>query len=237
MAVTALYVTITPVKFTDPWGTLREPGYNKYGQWSENPDADDFGENSAKYKMLLVLGEAWYKASAEDRYMFAAIANLVRETDFTTITTAYYLNDSDGAESGPFDFGHAAIFIKNENGQGILFSYYPEDTSNIGNAPSEMRIGVYYASGSNNLLNGGTVTAVSTKGKVVKESYDRNIAYNVSNTNGLKMVKEGINIAILNPIYDLTSHNCDHIAVQILAAGGVYLDKKTLPNNTYESNK
>ncbi len=43
----------------DPSGTYREPGYNKYGVWSNNPDADDYGVDSVVYKALGYLGDAW----------------------------------------------------------------------------------------------------------------------------------------------------------------------------------
>lgn len=51
------YQYFTSVMFVDPSGYLREPGYNKMGEWSENPDLDDYGEGSVAYNALLTLSE------------------------------------------------------------------------------------------------------------------------------------------------------------------------------------
>ena len=59
----------------------------------------------------------------------------------------------------------------------------------------------------------------------------------MSNANGAKMMQKGVDIAADEPNYGLFNHNCDHVALEILAAGGVSLDKHLLPNNTYGDNK
>lgn len=65
--------------FVDPSGYLREPGYNKDGQWSDNPDADDYGENSVAYNALVTLSSMWQNRPA-DREPIERLANMVRET-------------------------------------------------------------------------------------------------------------------------------------------------------------
>ena len=74
-----VYCGNSPVMFVDPSGYLREPGYNKMGEWSENPDLDDYGEGSVAYNALLTLSEMW-EIRTDDRAVIEKLANLVRTT-------------------------------------------------------------------------------------------------------------------------------------------------------------
>jgi len=51
------------------------------------------------------------------------------------------------------------------------------------------------------------------------------------------MMNAGTNFAANEPNYDLINHNCDQVATAILTAGGVSIEKRFLPNNTYQANK
>ncbi len=74
-----VYCGGNPVMFVDPSGYLREPGYNKMGEWSENPDADDYGEDSIAYSSLLTLTAMW-ENRPDDREAIERLASVVRST-------------------------------------------------------------------------------------------------------------------------------------------------------------
>ena len=59
------YGTNNPASTTKMSGVIRAPGYNKQNSWSENPDIDDYGENSTKYKMLVALDSAYLNTTDE----------------------------------------------------------------------------------------------------------------------------------------------------------------------------
>ena len=73
------YCAGDPVNFVDPNGYLRGPGYNKNGEWSENPDADDYGTNSVAYSALSTLTQMWDNRP-NDREVIERLANVVRDT-------------------------------------------------------------------------------------------------------------------------------------------------------------
>ena len=73
-----VYCANDPVNFVDPWGTIRGPGYNKEGHFSNNPDADDFGEDSLIYSSLVTLGNMW-NLKPESRADIEELAARVRE--------------------------------------------------------------------------------------------------------------------------------------------------------------
>ena len=63
--------------FVDPSGYLREPGSNRNGEWSDNPDRDDYGEGSKIYVALCRLTEA-YEVFPEYHSAIADLANELR---------------------------------------------------------------------------------------------------------------------------------------------------------------
>ena len=90
-----IYAGNNPVLYIDPSGQIREPGYNAAGQWSNDPDKDDYGENSLVYNSLLVLGKNWEIANEEQRQSIEWLAANVRHfgNDIRLgIRTAVYTN-------------------------------------------------------------------------------------------------------------------------------------------------
>lgn len=75
-----------PINFFDPTGNIREPGHNKKGEWSENPDWDDYGDVPYVYDPLVTLGEIWNNATEAQRKSIEVLAAFVRRMgdDFRT---------------------------------------------------------------------------------------------------------------------------------------------------------
>ena len=72
-----VYCSNNPIMFVDPSGYLREPGSNRNGEWSDNPDRDDYGEGSKIYVALCRLTEA-YEVFPEYHSAIADLANELR---------------------------------------------------------------------------------------------------------------------------------------------------------------
>ena len=209
-----------------------KPGYNAEGKWSEDPDADNYGKDSAKYKLLKILNSTYpYVAPSERLYIEGTAYNL-RNFDETAICEAYYMNNSSGAGTA----GHAAILLVNSNGEGILFSYGAANKKDISGGPARMNIGIYKGSGLENMIaEGEERKAISTTGEIVYERYNRWQGHEISAINGKRMFEKAIDITANLKNYDLLKNNCDQTAVEILNAGGINYKSKILPNFTYLS--
>ncbi|MBP3361308.1 MAG: RHS repeat-associated core domain-containing protein, partial [Clostridia bacterium] len=81
-----VYCGNNPVNYQDSTGYIREPGYNKNGEWSSNPDWDDYGDIPYVYDSLETLGNNWLVATADQRLSIKALADFVRTVgdDFRT---------------------------------------------------------------------------------------------------------------------------------------------------------
>ena len=208
-----------------------KPGYNAKGEWSEDPDADNYGKDSAKYKLLKILDNAYPYVAVSDRFYVKGTAYNLRNFDETSICEVYYMNDSSGA----FTAGHAAILLVNSNGEGILFSYGAA-TSDYFDGPARMNIGIYKGEGLEKMIaDGEKRKAISTTGNVVEEEYNRWQGYEVSAQSGKKMFEKAIDITGNLKNYDLLKNNCDQTSVEILNSGGINYESKILPNFTYLS--
>ena len=88
-------------------------------------------------------------------------------------------------------------------------------------------------------LEGSLYTALATSGYTRNEFYDRYISYNISDISGCKMMSLGADISKTFPNYDLITHNCDDVALDILRWGGIILNRNqiAIPNQTYNLNK
>ena len=231
------YCNGNPIKFADPWGTIREPGYNKYGQWSENPDADDFGQNSAKYQLLVSLGNSYGNAySNEDRARIHQLANILRITD-TTFRGVILCNNSRGAKG----FGHNAVVLVNTFDEGLFFSYYNRN----GEAwdDGELRFAILSPTQMGELKNrNGTVNeAVTIYGDRRWEngdaSYDRFVWNSITSEQGEQMFWEAVNIFTSPGKYSLTGNQCDNVANQILSAGNNGYGIIAWPNTSHDNYK
>ena len=227
------YCGNNPVMFVDPWGLLRGPDYNKYGQWSENPDADDFGVDSAKYKMLVSLTNIWNNVDDATREDVAKIAQDLRNADVDNINRIMLLNDSSGASN----MGHVAVLLLNENDNGFIFSYYSTvaDISSIAGVRGEMRFNVLTADEWNALLyKHKSVDLLSSEGDIPQEKFDRNLYLTVNNTYGLNAFEKGVDTFVNPGTYYLLGKNCDAVAQEIVVAGGKGYFRLGAPNLSFE---
>ena len=71
-----VYCSSNPIVFVDPTGFIRIPGYVN-GVWSENPDAQEFGEDSVVYSSLCTLGDMWMTRT-DNRTDISNLAEQVR---------------------------------------------------------------------------------------------------------------------------------------------------------------
>ncbi len=71
-----VYCSNNPIVFVDPTGFIRIPGYVN-GVWSENPDAQEFGEDSVVYSSLCTLGDMWMTRT-DNRADISNLAEQVR---------------------------------------------------------------------------------------------------------------------------------------------------------------
>ncbi len=215
-----------------------KPGYNAKGEWSENPDADNYGKDSVKYGLLTVFDNA-YEIAGENGNRNAQIAidvtvGNLRNYDTESITQAYYLIDNQGANWA----GHAGLLLVNEDGEGILFSYFRHsDAEGIWNVASDTRIGVFDAETTKKFLGGATIKTPSSSGDICTEQYDGNKQYKISSWQGMRMLQFGINIATSNPEYNLFFRNCDEVAHAMLLVGGIYPNIGIIPNLSYLKKK
>ncbi len=197
----------------------------------------DFGETPAKNVLTETLNTALETATVKkdsiSQQVIKTTIESVENYNDSAITSVYYLNDEDGAMTA----GHSGILMVNSDGEGILFSFYPQSQKfpdGLFYSPSEMRISVLSGKGLENFLNGSAVLSASTSGKKRAESYDRVMEYEVTPEQGKTMFEQAVAITGLGFSYDLAYRNCDHIALSILGMGGIAVEKKRFPNNSFE---
>lgn len=94
------YCSSNPIAFVDPTGHIRQPGYVN-GVWYEDPDAAEFGSDSATYQSLVTLGNLWTGTndlSKRDGYHTSAdkIRGLARTSgyDFSLVSRATFAADN-----------------------------------------------------------------------------------------------------------------------------------------------
>ena len=228
------YCGNSPVMFADPSGLIRGPGYNSSGEWSENPDADDFGYGSAKYNMLESLGNIWRNVDDATKIAIEDIANNLRAAHVDNITRIILLND----ENGAIYQGHMAVLLINEDDTAFLFSYYPtsEGPETITGVRGEMRFRVLGREEWNDLLYEGRESyLLSTEGDIVKESYTRNLYIEVDDSQGSDAFITAVNYFREPGTYYLFGQNCDEVAQNILESAGIYYDKHVRPNDSFEA--
>ncbi len=215
-----------------------KPGYNAKGEWSEDPDAYNYGEDSAKYKLLTVFDEAYAIATENDRRtaqiaIDVTVDNL-RNYDTESITQAYYLIDNQGA----YGAGHAGLLLINEDGESILFSYIKHSKAGVWpfGVQSDMRIGVFDEETTDKFLWGATIKTPTSNGDFCTEQYDKGLKYKITPEQGKKILESGINIATKNPRYNLLFSNCSQIAQTMLINGGVLQVLGIIPKVRYLEN-
>ncbi|MBQ2940853.1 MAG: hypothetical protein IJD97_01315 [Clostridia bacterium] len=150
--------------------------------------------------------------------------------DDTSITAAYYLNDFNGASL----MGHAGVLLVDSDGEGILFSFYPQDQNVLKDSASEMRISVFSKGETKTFLENKKSYGISTTGKYRSEQYENVLPYFIGPAQGKAMFEQAVAITAMNDFkYNLLEQNCDHVALSILRQGGINAEKKYIPNLTY----
>ena len=164
--------------FVDP------SGYVKQG------DAERFGEDSAKYKILVQLGEAWLNTdSEEEREKYAILADEIREhhgnVNSNNISSVMIINDEDGVPLA----GHNAIILVDNSGEGVYFSFHPEGGS-YPYANGQMRMRILTANQMDSFKDTGNIydsTSVGDKSVITtSESYNRYVDIPITNEQGKK---------------------------------------------------
>lgn len=141
------------------------------------------------------------------------------------------LNDRDGAMHA----GHNAVMLINDKGEGMLFSYYPQDTSKALGVDAEVRIAVLSKNGTQNFFKTGKIAmAAGSDGEIIHtENYDRFLEYDVSNENGQNMYATAAAIYEDPGRYRLFGNQCDDQTKKILTAGGIKYEVKNMPNLSF----
>lgn len=180
------------------------------------------------------MGESYQLASDKDKEIIHREANNLRVTN-DTITNVIFMNNSSGEKK----FGHSAVLLINEYGEGFLFSYNPDEPNLIDN--SEVRYAVLSVDEVDQLKNGTGIIdcAVTNNGNVIDtyseglEQYDRFVWFPVSKEQGQAMYQKAADIFCNSDYYFLKGNNCDNAAHSILQAGGIEYEIKMIPNETY----
>ncbi|MBR5152142.1 MAG: hypothetical protein IKW60_01240 [Clostridia bacterium] len=217
-------------------------GYDSFGVWHDW-DAEEFGEDSSVYKMLSGLNTAYERANiyghwSGDKERIADIAATLKVTD-TNITDVILMNNWQGASYN----GHNAVLLMNASGQGFYFSYSSANgyIDDIG----EMRFSILNAEEVNELKDrsGEVHESVTIYGdrrwEEGKYAYDRFVWYDVPDSDaGERMFQYAAEIfsnpGHYNALWKFRGKQCDYVASQILAAGGIEYEQKLRPNDSFE---
>lgn len=205
------------------------PGYNQRGHWSQDPDADNYGKDSAKYMIISKLDTMCETANKQNRENIIDFANDFRNFDEEAICMAYYLNDEDGAS----EFGHTGLLLVDKKGNGVLFSYGAA-TDNFFYGDARMYIGAYDSNGVAWLLNNQYSFVINEDGEWLLEQYNRWRDFNVSSKNGYRIFENAVDATVNLEKYAVLWNNCDQMVIEALGEGGIEIEEHLIPNNTYE---
>ena len=226
------YCGNNPVMFIDPSGYLNQ-GYDENGVWRDW-DAEEFGEDSNTYKMLVALtlayDEASYKNDGLTMNRIAQLAADLRVTD-TTITDNILLNDVEGALTA----GHNAILLLNRYGEGFLFSYANRDGAKF-SGQGEYRFALLSVEEVARLKDGSgeVFEEVTIWGERHDEIYYRFVWNDLTPEQGEAIFSKAIDVFINPGKYTLAGHQCDNVAGEVLSAGDAGYDASASPNLSYE---
>ena len=221
--------TETKVETEAVEGNVIRPGYNQRGHWSQDPDADNYGKDSAKYMVISKLDTMCETANKQNRENIISFADDFRSFDENSICRVYYLNDKDGAKN----FGHTGVLLVNNKAHGLLFSYGAA-TGNFVYGDARMNVGVYTPNDVWNILKGREIVVLSTKGFNTYEQYERWVYYDVSAEDGKKMFDTAGKAMFDLDKYAILWNNCDQVVNEIFDAGGEHVTSAIWPNLTYE---
>ena len=217
-----VYCGNNPVMFVDPTGMIKE-GDNKLNE------SIQIILNGTKKDGSGGLSLAWSLADTDaERKAIAEMADKIRGFNANNINRHMILLNSSAALGA----GHTATLLLNENDQGLLFSYYPENGNAIDNG--QMRIAFLNSTDWNDLLyNNKSSKLVASNGTIQSESYNGNLYLTVSSANGKKGLAKIANLFNNPGEYNLATHNCDHMTSLVALAAEIFYDKRVAPNDSF----
>ena len=216
-------------------GTIKFP-LSKNGKLEKDDSRKTLSDTTRT--MIKCMSALWFAQNSNDKKTQELLhekALRLRKLDNANFAKAVFLNDSDGAS----EFGHSAVMLINENGEGLVFSFYPtvESLPDCLSTEAEVRFSILTSEETENVLtgDGGIKNLIATDGRILDESYDRTKVYDIENWQGEKMYEYATGIYDNPGRYYLLFRNCDYIAEDIFEAGGINIDKHIKPNDTFEN--
>ncbi len=212
--------------------------------WCADPDAEDFGENSVKYKMLSALGSQWKNSNnGGEKYKLETASNMIRtyeaNIDADDINKVLLLNDEHGANLLDITAaGHNAVMLVSSKGEGVLFSFFPEGNPSP-RANGQMRFKLLTAKQVATFKGNGKIPNVTALGKysstIQDEIYTRYIEIPIKPKQGSQMLERGLEFAVNPKHYLLIGNQCDDTASDIMSAGDYGYYVSNMPNWSFEN--
>ena len=244
-----LCVTITPVMFTDPMGYWEPGDENRPVEIQQILNGYNMDGNGG-------LTAAWNNArSEEERARIGETAKALRAFDDAggEYTTVHLINASSGAAGN----GHAAVILQKDNGEGLLFSFYPNPDEGLLSilassidetiVDATLHFAVLREDGVNEVLNGTKPLVVGLyhtdsgpKGYSLAEedSYDWNLSIGINHSQGTLIARTAAYTLNYPGKYSFTARQCYDMALEIMNANGGGVDvvkrKAYKPNNAKE---
>ena len=196
---------------------------------------NDSRRSENKKTLIKCMSSLWFKNKGNDarQLIINERTKKLRLVDDNNFNKAVFLNNQSGANG----WGHNAVMLIDANGRGVVFSFFPTVASaqTLIGIDAEMRFAALEPEEVKNVLNGNgkIINMVATDGAVTYECYDRTSEYTIESDAGKNMFGYAIELYNDPEKYNIAFRNCDHIAVKIFEKGGINIDKKIKPNNTY----
>lgn len=218
-------------------GEIRK-NYKGEEYWCADPDAEDYGTNSVKYKMLSTLGTRWKNSTnGGEKYKLTTASNMIRtyeaNIDSAHINKVLLLND----ENGAYTLGHNAVMLLSDSGEGVLFSFNPEGGAYPA-ANGQTRVKLLTAKQVEDFRKTGKIYNATGIGRysatIHDETYTGYIELVIGAEQGKQMLQRGIEHATDPNLYLLVGKQCDDTASDIMRAGGCGYYVLGTPNKSFE---
>ena len=186
---------------------------------------------------LAVTSFSWYNNDGND-----SVQNTIHEQtqelrsfEEDNIEKAYLLNKSTGA----FTAGHNAVMLVDKNGRGIIFSIFSSG-GNVLDTKAELRFSVLPKEKVDSFVNNNGMSTkirdmVATDSTIQEEKYNRFAYFDITGEDGIKMYDYAVELFDNPGDYLLFSRQCDDIVTEIFKQGGIEIDSKLRPNDTYDN--
>jgi len=217
-----VYCGNNPIAFVDPTGMIKDGD-------DELDESLQIILNGPKKDGSGGLSLAWNLADTDtERKAISEMADKIRLFDADGINRHMILINSDGAEGA----GHTATLLLNTSDQGLLFSFYAENSQALDKG--QMRLAFLNATDWNALLyDNKTVNLIASNGTVQSESFNGNIYITVTSVNGENALAEIASLYNNPGKYNLVGRNCDLITCEVALAADIFYDKRTAPKDSF----